>query len=95
VLESSLDDPSEIEQLALLQGRAAPAFLLREDYCGACGHRHANPRLLDLYSVCDNCLNCVRAPVHLRNRYIGIEQLSPLDIVFATCKSIWRLFWCN
>lgn len=82
--EKAIPQLSTEEELALLQGRGSLEHFLREDVCGACGIRHPNPSLLDLYANCSNCLNCVRQPCVLRNRYKGIVQLAKLEIVFAT-----------
>jgi hypothetical protein len=58
--------------------------MLREEFCGACGFQHPNYLLLDIYSTCLNCLNCLREHSHLRRRYAGIPQETPLEILFAT-----------
>jgi hypothetical protein len=59
-------------------------LMSREDFCGACGFQHPNYLLLDLYSTCLNCLNCLREHSHLRRRYAGIPQEYPLEILCAT-----------
>jgi hypothetical protein len=56
----------------------------REDFCGACGVQHQNPNVLDLYPYCRNCQNCLRDHKHLRDRYTGVAQLEPLEILIAT-----------
>ena len=75
---------SEDQRIAMLQGHMQPSFLTREDFCGACGVRHPNPSLLDLYPLCANCLNCMRYPSALRRQYEGTLQTTALEIVFAT-----------
>lgn len=58
--------------------------LYREDFCGACGVQHQNPNVLDLYPFCRNCQNCLRDHQHLRDRYEGVAQIEPLEILIAT-----------
>lgn len=41
-------------------------------------------QLLDVYPLCEACLNCLREQSHLRDRYAGVYQETPLEILFAT-----------
>jgi hypothetical protein len=82
-----LEELSEEKRLRIMLGEVdttSSNIYLREDYCGACGIQHPNYRLLDTYSLCESCLNCLRDHSHLRNRYKPIPQTVPLEICFAT-----------
>lgn len=67
-----------------LEGKMTNPLNYREDYCGACGVQHLNPNMLDLYPNCVNCQNCLRDYAHLRDRYKGVVQLEPLEILTAS-----------
>ena len=76
---------TESHKLALMAGRANPAYLLREEFCGACGVRHDNPSLLDLYPACRHCMSCLRYPEVLRKRFSAKDiQSLPLEIIAAS-----------
>lgn len=83
-----LEEITEEKKLNLLLGKEIDLTLnniyMREDYCGACGVQHPNYSLLDTYSLCESCLNCLRDHSHLRDRFKIIPQDVPLEICFAT-----------
>lgn len=82
-----LEELTEEKRLRIMLGEVDTSLsniYMREDYCGACGIQHPNYRLLDTYSLCESCFNCLRDHSHLRNRYKPIPQVVPLEICFAT-----------
>ena len=89
LLPSVLDrvkNAHEREVLESMLGRDAcgtASIYLREEYCGACGIKHTNPALLDLYPNCENCQNCIRSHAHLRQRYVNKAPECPLEIIIA------------
>ena len=90
---ASLQYPSIIEEgqnsevIQAMLGRDASgtaSIYAREEYCGACGIKHTNPDLLDLYPNCENCQNCIRSHAHLRQQYAGKPPECPLEIIIAS-----------
>lgn len=60
------------------------SFFVREEFCGACGTIHTKAELLDIYMFCKACHSVLREPNHLRKRYKYIEQVHPLEVLFAS-----------
>ena len=56
----------------------------REETCGACGIIHTKPEFLHMYSSCKSCHNVLREPSELRKLYADVDQVVPLEILFAT-----------
>jgi hypothetical protein len=78
----------EKRYLAMLGYKISDARIVptleREDYCGGCGIQHKNPDMLDLYSLCSNCHNCLREQNHLRRRFKHVPQEDPLEVLMAS-----------
>jgi len=60
------------------------AMALREELCGFCGIEHKNPKLLHLYSNCENCKNCLREPAMLRKEFESVPPNLPLEVLIAS-----------
>jgi hypothetical protein len=78
------EETKHLAMLGFVDTKPENNIYMREDFCGACGIQHPNYKLLDTYSLCESCLNCLRDHSVLRKRFEGIAPECPLEILFAT-----------